>query len=72
MSNLFWLVSGGFAAGYRTYILSGLGVVVAGAAYATGDIGVADLVKDVSLALSVSTAKAGLQAAMDALLKAKP
>jgi hypothetical protein len=59
VSQLLFLLSGGFARGYRTYILSALGVLTALAGYAIGDQSAIDTFNAVWQALaslSVGTA----------------
>ena len=63
MDKIGWLVTGGFAAGYRTYILAGLGVVTAVAAWAVGDQTGPDTARavwEILLSASVGTARAAL------------
>ena len=56
MQNLTWLLTGGFAKGYRTYILAAVAVGTALANYAIGDGDLTATVTLVSAALATMAA----------------
>lgn len=56
--DLKYILTGGFAAGYRTYIMSGVMVATAVAAYATGDTDLVTTIYAVAGALGFSTVRA--------------
>lgn len=56
--NLTYILTGGWAAGYRTYIMTGIMVVTAAAAYATGDADLVTTIYAVAGALGFSTVRA--------------
>lgn len=58
MKDLTWVLSGGFAKGYRTYIIAGLAVASAVASYATGDTDLMHTVQNVALSLGLGTLRA--------------
>lgn len=66
MSNdvtLTWLLTGGFAKGYRTYILAALGALTAASAWAVGDQSgpeTARAIWEIVVSLSVGAARAAL------------
>jgi hypothetical protein len=51
MESVAWLLTGGFAKGYRTQILGVLAALSALAAYAVGDMGFVDLVQKLPIIL---------------------
>ena len=58
-----YYLTGGFARGYRTYILAGVGVLTAAAQWAVGDANTADAFRtiwEIVLSGSVATARAAL------------
>jgi hypothetical protein len=61
--HLTWILTGGFAKGYRTYILTGVAVVGAIASYAVGDTDLVQTLTAVATALGVSTLRAAVPAA---------
>lgn len=64
MSNLTYVFAGGFAAGYRTYILSAIAFATVAAQYFIGDITLATFVEQGALALGLSTVRAGAASAV--------
>ncbi len=58
--NLSYILTGGFAAGYRTYIASGVAVAGALAAYATGDADLIHTIQNVALGLGLGTLRAAV------------
>jgi hypothetical protein len=56
MENLAWLFTGGFAKGYRTYILMTVAVVGIGANWALGDADTATTITALAAALGLGTA----------------
>ena len=56
MSWIPYILTGGFAKGYRTYILSGVAVVGAVAAWSIGDMDTIHMVIAVTGALGLNTA----------------
>ena len=60
MGNLTWILTGGFAKGYRTYILTGLAVVGFFASYAVGDSDLITTLSAIATALGVSTLRAAV------------
>lgn len=58
MGNLSWLLTGGFAAGYRTYIAAGMVVVSALAAYAVGDADLYHTITTVASGLGLGALRA--------------
>lgn len=58
-----YILTGGFARGYRTYILAALGVLTAAASWAVGDQTSAEALRaiwEIVLSGSVATARAAL------------
>jgi hypothetical protein len=55
METTTWLLTGGFAKNYRTYILAGLGAVTAVTQYSLGDADLMHTIQNVTLALSAAT-----------------
>ena len=60
MEKLTWLLSGGFLKGYRTYILVAVSAVTVLANFAVGDIGLQDMVSQLSTVLAVGTVRAAI------------
>ena len=60
MTGMAWLLTGGFAKGYRTYIMAGIGVLTALAAYATGDADLTHTVNNIAMALGLGTLRASV------------
>lgn len=58
MGTLTYLLTGGFAKGYRTYILAGIALVTVVAQFAVGDIGLTDALQQGALALGLGTLRA--------------
>jgi hypothetical protein len=58
--NLTWILTGGFAKGYRTYILMGVAVVGAIANYSIGDSDLIQTLTAIASALGVSTLRAAV------------
>lgn len=56
--NLTYILTGGFLAGYRTYLLTALAVATVAVEYATGQMGLADAITAAALALGLSTVRA--------------
>ena len=56
--TLTYILSGGFAAGYRTYVMSGTIVVSALAAYAVGDADLVHTVQAIATGLGLGTLRA--------------
>lgn len=56
--NIAYILTGGFLAGYRTYLLTALAVATIGVNYATGEIGLSDFITQASIALGLSTVRA--------------
>ena len=54
------MLSGGFLAGYKTYIVAAMGVLGAVAGYLTGDVGLADAVQLMLTAVMGATIRAGV------------
>ena len=54
------MLSGGFLAGYKTYIVAAMGVLGAVAGYLTGDVGLADAVQLMLTAVLGATIRAGV------------
>jgi hypothetical protein len=48
MGNIGWILSGGFAKGYRTYVMASVVVITALAAYAVGDAGLIQTIQTVA------------------------
>jgi hypothetical protein len=48
MGNIGWILSGGFAKGYRTYVMASVVVITALAAYAVGDAGLIQTIQIVA------------------------
>lgn len=58
MQTLTWLLAGGFAKGYRTQILAGLGIITCIANFAMGDMTLQDAINNIwggVLSASVAT-----------------
>lgn len=55
MTNLVWLVTGGFLKGYRTQVLGGAAAISALAAWAVGDLSLAETIPLVLGSLGIST-----------------
>ena len=58
-----WVATGGFAKGYRTYVLAALGVIGAAASWAVGDQSAQDAVNAIVQALmsaSIGTTRAAM------------
>jgi hypothetical protein len=60
MNNFAWVLTGGFARGYRTYILMAVAVGSALASYSVGDLDLLKLIEAVALALGVGTLRASV------------
>jgi hypothetical protein len=63
MGNLTWLLTGGFAKGYRTYVLAGLAAVTVVANWSLGDQTTNDSVQalwQLLMSLSFGAARAAL------------
>ena len=60
MEKLTWLLSGGFLKGYRTYILVAVSAATVLANFAVGDIGLQDMVSQLSTVLAVGTVRAAI------------
>ena len=60
MDNMTYILTGGFLKGYRTYVISGIGVLTAVAAYSTGDANLVDTIKAVTLSMSAMTIRASI------------
>jgi hypothetical protein len=58
MNTLGYLISGGFAKGYRTYILAGVGLITVGAQFAVGDLSLTEALQQGALALGLGTLRA--------------
>ena len=56
--NLAYILTGGFAKGYRTYILAGLAVAGTIAQYAVGDIGLTEALTQGAAALGLGALRA--------------
>lgn len=56
--NLGYILTGGFAKGYRTYILVGLAVVGVIAQYAVGDLTLTEALSQSAAALGIGTLRA--------------
>jgi hypothetical protein len=64
MDNLGWVLSGGWARGYRTYIMAGLGVATAVAAWSVGDQTSAETMRavwEIFVSTSIGTARAAFK-----------
>ena len=55
-----YILSGGFLAGYRTYLMAGLAVLTALVAYADGDVDLPHTVTNVIMGLGLGTLRAGV------------
>jgi hypothetical protein len=53
-----YILTGGFAKGYRTYILAGLAVAGVAIQYAVGDIGLSEALTQGAAALGLGTLRA--------------
>jgi hypothetical protein len=60
MNNFGWVLTGGFAKGYRTYILIAVAIGSAIASYSVGDIDLLKLIESMALALGVGTLRASV------------
>ena len=58
MNWIAYLITGGFAKGYRTYILAGLALVGVIGQYAVGDIGLTEAISQGATALGLGTLRA--------------
>jgi hypothetical protein len=56
MQNLTWWLSGGFARGYRTYILMGLAVLTVAVGWADGDLTTSQAIPALLAALGLPAA----------------
>lgn len=54
------ILTGGFAKGYRTYILVALAVATLGVQYAVGDIDLVTLISNAATALGVGTLRSAV------------
>lgn len=63
MGTLGYILTGGFAKGYRTYIMAGVAVVSALAAFATGDANLMSTIEVVATALGLGALRSGVEAA---------
>lgn len=61
--DLKYVLSGGFAAGYRTYIMAGVLVVSALASYAVGDVDLMHTVQNVAMGLGLGSLRAAVPSA---------
>lgn len=53
--NLAYILTGGFAKGYRTYIMAGIAAVTVVAQFAVGDVSLSDAIQQLALALGLGT-----------------
>lgn len=60
MNAIGYILTGGFAKGYRTYILTGVAIVTVAAQFAVGDINLTDAIQAAALALGLGTVRAAL------------
>jgi hypothetical protein len=60
MDTMTWFFTGGFLKGYRTYVLSSVGIATALGQYSIGDANLTETVQAISLAMSVGTARAAI------------
>ena len=60
IEKLTWLLAGGFLKGYRTYILVGVAAMTIVANFAVGDIGLQEMVTQLSTALAIGTVRAAV------------
>ena len=60
MDNMTWILTGGFAKGYRTYILAAIGIASAVAKYSLGDMDLVSTIQAVAVSASIGTARAAL------------
>lgn len=58
MSTLAYILTGGFAKGYRTYILAGIAFATVVAQFSVGDINLTDALQQAALALGLGTLRA--------------
>ena len=57
------LLTGGFAAGYRTYIMAGVVVITAVASFSVGDIDLNTLITQIAVGFGMGSLRAALPAA---------
>jgi hypothetical protein len=60
MSNLSWILTGGFAKGYRTYIMAGVVVLTAIASYAVGDADLVTTISAIATGIGLGTLRAAV------------
>ena len=63
MGMLGSILTGGFAKGYRTYIMAGVIVITAVASFSVGDITLNDLVTQIAVGLGMGGLRASIPAA---------
>lgn len=58
MNNVTWILTGGFAKGYRTYIMAAVVVVTALASYATGEADLVHTIQTIAAGLGLGALRA--------------
>lgn len=58
MSTITYILTGGFAKGYRTYILAGVAVITVAAQFSVGDLSLTEAIQQGAIALGLSTLRA--------------
>jgi hypothetical protein len=60
MDALSYVLTGGFAAGYRTYIMATVGVATAIAGYAVGEADLVHTIQNIAMALGLGALRAAV------------